>query len=183
VVLIAYLPSLSSSPCSYKKTTLKDGDGDAWVERNEVKALLINLFWFNKAFAAFEAVDTGDDRRVDLSEVRRSRARAGKVNGLRCAPCLLATHVPNTAVHSTHDDSSPPVHRRSGSSSLQRRPRQSLTASMPMAVAKSCLMNSVPGPRSVRWTFRVKNTLYHSRESSGRKREPLYSERTPLLPK
>lgn len=53
---------------TYKKTTLKDGDGDPWVEKHEFPAFLRNLFYFNKLFSVFEEIDTGDDRRVDIEE-------------------------------------------------------------------------------------------------------------------
>ena len=64
-------PVLDNKPAlmrAYKKTTLKDGDGDAWVEKDEFRALLRNLFYFNKAFALFDQVDKDHDRRVDASE-------------------------------------------------------------------------------------------------------------------
>jgi Ca2+-binding EF-hand superfamily protein len=53
---------------AYKKTILKDGDGDDWVEKPEFHALLLNIFWFNKLWKIFDLVDTGDDRRVDVNE-------------------------------------------------------------------------------------------------------------------
>ncbi|EDQ85691.1 uncharacterized protein MONBRDRAFT_38698 [Monosiga brevicollis MX1] len=75
-------PILDSKPAmmrAYKKTTLRDGDGDAWVERKEFPALLVNLFYFNRLFVAFDAIDTDDDRRVDLDEF----VRGLKVVGLQ----------------------------------------------------------------------------------------------------
>lgn len=53
---------------AYKKTTLRDGDGDAWVERTEFPALVRNLFYFNRLALAFDAVDADDDRRLDRAE-------------------------------------------------------------------------------------------------------------------
>jgi Ca2+-binding EF-hand superfamily protein len=53
---------------AYKKTILKDGDGDDWVEKKEFHALLLNIFWFNKLFIIFQSIDTGADRRIDLNE-------------------------------------------------------------------------------------------------------------------
>ena len=64
-------PLLDNKPAlmrAYKRTTLKDGDGDAWVEPSEFAALLRNLLYFVKAFTVFTAVDQGHDRRVDLKE-------------------------------------------------------------------------------------------------------------------
>jgi Ca2+-binding EF-hand superfamily protein len=53
---------------AYKKTILKDGDGDSWVEKKEFHDLLLNIFWFNKIFVVFHSIDTGDDRRIDVNE-------------------------------------------------------------------------------------------------------------------
>jgi len=53
---------------AYKKTILKDGDGDDWVEKKEFHALLLNIFWFNKLWQVFQQVDTGADRRIDVRE-------------------------------------------------------------------------------------------------------------------
>jgi len=52
---------------AYKKTILKDGNGDDWVQKPEFHALLLNIFWFNKLWKIFDAVD-GDDRRIDVNE-------------------------------------------------------------------------------------------------------------------
>ena len=48
---------------AYKCTTLKDGDGDTWVEKKEFKALLRNLFFMQSLWDLFDDVDTDDDRR------------------------------------------------------------------------------------------------------------------------
>jgi len=53
---------------AYKKTILKDGDGDDWVEKKEFHALLLNIFWFNRLWEIFEHVDGDHDRRVDARE-------------------------------------------------------------------------------------------------------------------
>jgi Ca2+-binding EF-hand superfamily protein len=56
---------------AYKKTILKDGDGDDWVERKEFHALLLNIFWFNKLWGIFESMTgcaTNADRRMDFQE-------------------------------------------------------------------------------------------------------------------
>lgn len=66
-------PLLDHKPAlmrAYKKTTLKDGDGDAWVEKNEFPALIRNLFYYNRAYEVFDAIDTGSDRRIDLGEFK-----------------------------------------------------------------------------------------------------------------
>eukprot|EP00049_Salpingoeca_infusionum_P008019 m.129276 g.129276 ORF g.129276 m.129276 type:complete len:793 (+) comp13889_c0_seq4:80-2458(+) len=64
-------PLLDNKPAlmrAYKQTTLVDGDGDSWVERSEFPFLLRNIFYFNKAFKAFEGVDTDNDRRLTKAE-------------------------------------------------------------------------------------------------------------------
>lgn len=66
-------PLLNSKPAlmrAYKKTTLKDGDGDDWVQRREFIKLLRNLFYFNRVFLVFDNIDTDDDRRIDLDEFK-----------------------------------------------------------------------------------------------------------------
>jgi Ca2+-binding EF-hand superfamily protein len=67
---------------AYKKTILKDGDGDDWVEKKEFHALLLNIFWFNKLWQIFDAVDTGDDRRIDANEFVNAMGKMG----LRMSP-------------------------------------------------------------------------------------------------
>ena len=68
-------PLLNNKPAlirAYKKTTMKDGDGDSWVEKKEFRALLSNLFYFNKLFQAFQALDEDNDRRLDPEEFKES---------------------------------------------------------------------------------------------------------------
>lgn len=62
---------------AYKKTILKDGDGDDWVEKKEFHALLLNIFWFNKLWQIFDQVDTGDDRRIDANEFVGAMGKMG----------------------------------------------------------------------------------------------------------
>jgi hypothetical protein len=62
---------------AYKKTTLVDGDGDSWLERHEFPALLPNLLYFTKLFVAFDAVDSGGDRRMDVSEFQAGLEHVG----------------------------------------------------------------------------------------------------------
>jgi Ca2+-binding EF-hand superfamily protein len=61
---------------AYKKTILKDGDGDDWVEKKEFHALLLNVFWFNKLWQVFNAMD-GDDRRMDANEFCAGMSKLG----------------------------------------------------------------------------------------------------------
>jgi len=62
---------------AYKKTTMKDGDGDDWVEKHEFHALLLNIFWFNKLWQIFSHIDTGADRRIDPKEFQAGMSQLG----------------------------------------------------------------------------------------------------------
>lgn len=62
---------------AYKKTCLRDGDGDDWVERNEFPALLRNILYFNRAYVAFDEIDSGDDRRIDFDEFKAGLEHVG----------------------------------------------------------------------------------------------------------
>jgi len=65
---------------AYKKTILKDGDGDDWVEKFEFHALLLNIFWFNKLWMIFHGMaddGTGADRRMDVNEFVRGMGQLG----------------------------------------------------------------------------------------------------------
>jgi len=62
---------------AYKKTILKDGDGDSWVEKKEFHALLLNIFWFNKLWQVFDTIDSDDDRRIDANEFCRGMSNLG----------------------------------------------------------------------------------------------------------
>jgi len=73
----AYLNSKPALMRAYKKTTLKDGDGDAWVEKKEFHALLLNIFWFGKLFQIFQTIDSGADRRIDIGEFSRGLSQLG----------------------------------------------------------------------------------------------------------
>jgi hypothetical protein len=69
--VVEQYPLLDHKPAlmrAYKKTTLKDGDGDAWVEKHEFGPLVRNLFYFNKLFKIFDGIDTDDDNRIDFDE-------------------------------------------------------------------------------------------------------------------
>ncbi|EGD79006.1 hypothetical protein PTSG_11815 [Salpingoeca rosetta] len=72
--VVERFPVLNNKPAlmrAYKKTTLRDGDGDSWVEKKEFPALLSNLLYFNCLFDAFDDIDTDDDRRVDFEEFKK----------------------------------------------------------------------------------------------------------------
>lgn len=77
-LIVTKYPVLNNKPAmmrAYKKTTLKDGDGDAWVEKKEFRALLHNILYFTKVWDVFDDIDTGDDRRMNLAEFCRGVAR------------------------------------------------------------------------------------------------------------
>jgi Ca2+-binding EF-hand superfamily protein len=62
---------------AYKKTILKDGDGDDWVEKKEFHALMLNIFWFNKLWQVFEIIDSEHDRRISMSEFQQGMRSLG----------------------------------------------------------------------------------------------------------
>lgn len=47
------------------------------VEKHELKGLLRNLFYFNRLWAAFDDIDTDDDRRIDLGEFKKGLSFVG----------------------------------------------------------------------------------------------------------
>lgn len=62
---------------AYKKTVLKDSPGDEFVQKDEFHALLLNIFWFNKLWMIFVAIDAGADRRIDVREFTAGMAQLG----------------------------------------------------------------------------------------------------------
>eukprot|EP00730_Choanoeca_flexa_P002473 TRINITY_DN11063_c0_g1_i10.p1 TRINITY_DN11063_c0_g1~~TRINITY_DN11063_c0_g1_i10.p1 ORF type:complete len:605 (+),score=167.23 TRINITY_DN11063_c0_g1_i10:232-2046(+) len=79
-LIVERYPLLDHKPAlmrAFKQTTLKDGDGDAWVERKEFPALLRNVFIFNKLFHVFEKMDSDGDDRIDLDEFRKGAVQVG----------------------------------------------------------------------------------------------------------
>jgi len=65
-------PLLNHKPALMRafQSTLRQGDGDEWVEKHEFKILLGNLFYFNKLFWLFDQVDEDKDRRMDFKEFK-----------------------------------------------------------------------------------------------------------------
>ena len=64
---------------AYKKTTLKDGDGDPWVEKKEFAAFIQNAFFFDRLWETFDGLDEDDDRRIDVDEFRAGMGKLGCV--------------------------------------------------------------------------------------------------------
>lgn len=69
-------PLLNKKPAlmrAYKKTTGKDlassTDCD-FVEFGELGELLKNLFYFNRLYHVFDKIDSDDDKRIDLAELK-----------------------------------------------------------------------------------------------------------------
>lgn len=74
-------PILNHKPAlmrAYKKTDA-DGDKDDFVEKKEFKALIGNLFYFNKLFWLFDesAGEKANDRRMDFNEFKVCLVTAG----------------------------------------------------------------------------------------------------------
>lgn len=72
-------PLLNHKPALMRafQATLRDGDGDEWVEKHEFKMLLGNLFYFNKLFWLFDQVDEDKDRRMTYKEFKWCLAVCG----------------------------------------------------------------------------------------------------------
>lgn len=78
LVVEAY-PLLNHKPAlmrAYKKT-IRDGNGDDWVQKREFKSLLANLFYFNKIFWVFDQVDENHDRRMNYDEFKMCMVMCG----------------------------------------------------------------------------------------------------------
>eukprot|EP00928_Gymnodinium_smaydae_P061375 TRINITY_DN45464_c0_g1_i1.p2 TRINITY_DN45464_c0_g1~~TRINITY_DN45464_c0_g1_i1.p2 ORF type:complete len:486 (+),score=169.82 TRINITY_DN45464_c0_g1_i1:105-1562(+) len=76
--VVTFYPLLNHKPAlmrAYKQTIAK-GDDD-WVEHNEFKALILNLFYFNKLFWLFDKVDEDKDRRLTVDEFKWCLAVCG----------------------------------------------------------------------------------------------------------
>jgi hypothetical protein len=76
---------------AYKRTTLKDGDGDSWVEKREFVPLLRNLFFFNKLWRIFDEFDVEDDRRINAWEFRAGLTSLGFNMSERAASMEFST--------------------------------------------------------------------------------------------
>jgi len=72
-------PLLNHKPALMRafQATLRDGNGDEWVEKHEFKMLLGNLFYFNKLFWLFDQVDEDKDRRMTFKEFKWCLAVCG----------------------------------------------------------------------------------------------------------
>jgi len=53
---------------AFQATTILDGDGDQWIQRPELPALLRNVLYFNKLVTAFDKLDKDGDHRINYSE-------------------------------------------------------------------------------------------------------------------
>lgn len=70
--VIEQYPLLNHKPALMRayKATIANGPHDGWVHKPEFKALLINLFYFNKLFWLFDIVDEDKDRRLGPAEFK-----------------------------------------------------------------------------------------------------------------
>jgi Ca2+-binding EF-hand superfamily protein len=76
-MIVERFPLLDSKPAlmrAFQRTTSRTGggDGDDWVEKHEFRALLRNIFYFNKLWHVFSQIDSGHDRRINFGEFRAS---------------------------------------------------------------------------------------------------------------
>jgi len=65
-------PLLNHKPALMRafQKSIKNGNGDDWVEKKEFKSLLMNLFYFNKLFWLFDKVDEDRDKRLKFEEFK-----------------------------------------------------------------------------------------------------------------
>lgn len=70
--VIEQYPLLNHKPALMRayKATIANGPHDGWVHKPEFKALLVNLFYFNKLFWLFDVVDEEKDRRLGVAEFK-----------------------------------------------------------------------------------------------------------------
>jgi len=54
-----------------------DGGRDDFVEKCEFHDLLLNMFWFNKLWEVFEAIDGDHDRRINQDEFKQGMSKLG----------------------------------------------------------------------------------------------------------
>merc|ERR1719215_1858440 len=83
-LVVEKYPVLNHKPALMRayKATIKGGDGDDWVQRHEFKALLGNLFYFNKLFWLFENVDGDQDRRMTFAEFKKLLTITGAIKSM-----------------------------------------------------------------------------------------------------
>jgi hypothetical protein len=76
-LVVEKYPLLNQKPAlmrAYKKTTGKGTSASTdcdFVEFAELGDLLKNLFYFNRLYHIFDKIDTDDDKRIDLPELKR----------------------------------------------------------------------------------------------------------------
>eukprot|EP00405_Crypthecodinium_cohnii_P016111 CAMPEP_0206446552 /NCGR_PEP_ID=MMETSP0324_2-20121206/16201_1 /ASSEMBLY_ACC=CAM_ASM_000836 /TAXON_ID=2866 /ORGANISM="Crypthecodinium cohnii, Strain Seligo" /LENGTH=509 /DNA_ID=CAMNT_0053915039 /DNA_START=71 /DNA_END=1600 /DNA_ORIENTATION=+ len=68
--VVEQYPLLNHKPALMRaqQATLKAGGGHDFVMKKDFKALLVNLFYYNKLFWIFDQADEGRDRRMDFKE-------------------------------------------------------------------------------------------------------------------
>merc|ERR1719384_3017357 len=71
-MVLQEFPLLNHKPALMRayKRTIKEGNGDDWVQKKEFKALLGAIFYFNKIYWLFDEVN-GDDRRLTFNEFKQ----------------------------------------------------------------------------------------------------------------
>lgn len=69
-MVVDQYPLLNHKPALMRayQATVQGGGGRDFVEKKDFKALLTNLFYYNKLFWVFDQADEGKDRRVDFQE-------------------------------------------------------------------------------------------------------------------
>ncbi|CAE7755775.1 unnamed protein product [Symbiodinium sp. CCMP2456] len=63
-------PEANNKPALMRAYKATERNPDGYVHKTEFRALLRNMFYFNKLYSLYEVVDVDDDRRMDLNEFR-----------------------------------------------------------------------------------------------------------------
>jgi Ca2+-binding EF-hand superfamily protein len=79
-VIVFKYPQLNNKKAlmrAFKQTVVYEGNGDEYIQSDELPQLLVNLFYFNKLYAAFIDIDQDFDKRLDLREFLRGAKTLG----------------------------------------------------------------------------------------------------------
>jgi Ca2+-binding EF-hand superfamily protein len=79
-VIVFKYPQLNNKKAlmrAFKQTVVYEGNGDEYIQSDELPQLLSNLFYFNKLYAAFIDIDQDFDKRLDIQEFLKGAKKLG----------------------------------------------------------------------------------------------------------
>jgi hypothetical protein len=93
-------PELNHKPAIRRAyvRTLGEGNGDAYIQKHEFKLLLVNLIYFNRAYAMFHELDKSHDERIDFDGTHSSNMREHVVHVVVVAVAVAVAVVVAVAV-------------------------------------------------------------------------------------